>query len=243
MFKLSQLTKVGKVFRGVSGYLPDAFWSPNDSGSVGGVEVAFVSTSMDQQTAQASTGSEYAIVLEIDMGMLGRGADISWLSMYPDEQEVVFPPLSAFEVVRTTVDGAVFLVTLRPTVNRDQRPIELTIAKMQASVLQLVDSLRSELRLAGAPNVALHPFERLELKIRANEPSWYNHPSQYVATTQEAMDAQREVLSLLVDGEIWKSKAARHGGDGRMKERVMTVAEVCARMHAHETCAESVIRV
>jgi|EP00966_Prymnesium_polylepis_P255025 NLR family CARD domain-containing protein 3 len=122
--KLSNLTKVGKVYRGISGYLPDSFWNPNEWGSVGGVEMAFMSTSVDRQTARDYAGREHAVILEMDMGMLGRGADIAWLSMYPDEKEILFPPLTALEVERTTVEGPAFVVTCRPTVNRYNRPIE-----------------------------------------------------------------------------------------------------------------------
>lgn len=39
------------------------------------------------------------IVLEIDMGQVDRGAELSWLSQYPGESEILFPPLSNLEVI------------------------------------------------------------------------------------------------------------------------------------------------
>ena len=33
------------------------------------------------------------------MGMVDRGADLSWLSQYPGEKEVLFAPLTGMEVI------------------------------------------------------------------------------------------------------------------------------------------------
>lgn len=47
--------------------------------------------------------------------MLDRGADLSWLSQYPTEAEVCFPPLSALEVVSSKVQASVLVVSMRPS--------------------------------------------------------------------------------------------------------------------------------
>jgi NLR family CARD domain-containing protein 3 len=45
MQKLGKLTKVQKVYRGISGgVLPDEFWNRNEFNVRGGVEFAFTST-------------------------------------------------------------------------------------------------------------------------------------------------------------------------------------------------------
>ena len=90
--KLSKLTEAGAVYRGVSGgVLPDNFWTPNEENVVGGVEYAFMSTTRRRAVAlqYAQRSSPIAIVFEIQMGMVDRGADISWLSQYPHEQEIL----------------------------------------------------------------------------------------------------------------------------------------------------------
>ena len=54
------------------------------------------------------------ILFEISQGFVARGAAISWLSQYPNEEEILLPPLSVLEVVGTHVEGAVLVVELRP---------------------------------------------------------------------------------------------------------------------------------
>eukprot|EP00966_Prymnesium_polylepis_P334443 7389817-Prymnesium_polylepis.2 len=50
--KLSKLTKATTVYRGVSGgFLPAEFWQPNEHGVMGGVDLAFMSTSTERDVA------------------------------------------------------------------------------------------------------------------------------------------------------------------------------------------------
>ena len=56
----------------------------------GGVESAFMSTTLNRAVAMgyaAGDGSRTGIVLEVQQGMINRGAAISWLSQYPHEEE------------------------------------------------------------------------------------------------------------------------------------------------------------
>ena len=64
------------------------------------------------------------MVLEIKQGMVDRGADLRWLSMYPFESEVTFAPLAGLEVQSTRVQGGVLIVEVRLSVNLSERPIE-----------------------------------------------------------------------------------------------------------------------
>ena len=48
-----------------------------------------------------------SLVFEIQMGMLGRGADVSWLSEFPNEAEILFGPLTGLEIRGSRVEGAV----------------------------------------------------------------------------------------------------------------------------------------
>ena len=41
------------------------------------------------------------LIFEIQMGMVDRGADLSWLSQYPHEKEICFPPLTGLEVCQS----------------------------------------------------------------------------------------------------------------------------------------------
>ena len=91
VIKLGKLTKAETVYRGIGGKaLPTEFWTPNSFGVRGGVEPAFMSTTLNREVAMTyASGSDVGIVLAIRQGMVNRGADISWLSQYPHEKECV----------------------------------------------------------------------------------------------------------------------------------------------------------
>jgi hypothetical protein len=70
--------------------LPDEFWHANDFGVRGGVENAFMSTTLDRNVAMGYASGDKAtmgIVIEAQQGQVNRGADMSWLSQYPHERE------------------------------------------------------------------------------------------------------------------------------------------------------------
>ena len=77
-----------QVYRGVSGAtLPREMWTPNRHNVRGGVETAFLSTSVDRSVAlqYAVSGSSICgMVLEIHQGMVDRGASLDWLSQVQD---------------------------------------------------------------------------------------------------------------------------------------------------------------
>ena len=63
--------------------LPAHFWLANEYNVRGGVENAFMSTTLEPGVAMgyaAGDGSKIGIVIEVQQGMVNRGADISWLS-------------------------------------------------------------------------------------------------------------------------------------------------------------------
>lgn len=88
--KLGKLQSAAKVYRGVSGgVLPEEFWNVNAQNVRGGCEYGFLSTTLDRGVAMdyASSGKA-GVVFEIQMGMIDRGANLSWLSQYPHEVRV-----------------------------------------------------------------------------------------------------------------------------------------------------------
>ena len=102
--KLGKLTKPTRVFRGISGArMPKAFTITSETGIRGGIEQAFTSTTKERDVAMAYAsnksggggggGPGSGVLLEMQMGMIDRGADLTWLSQYPHEQEILFAPL------------------------------------------------------------------------------------------------------------------------------------------------------
>ena len=95
IIKLSRLTKVPenrRLYRGLSGMLlPEAFWTEKE-GFRGGVERGLMSTTTSRSVAMQYSGSKdgkRCAVFEIIAGRIDMGAELSWVSQYPSESEVL----------------------------------------------------------------------------------------------------------------------------------------------------------
>ena len=75
------------------------------------------------------------------MGMVDRGADVSWLSQYPGECEILFAPLTGLEVTGKRVERGVLVIKVRHNVNLMALTIEEVVGKMQQSHLQMLDTM------------------------------------------------------------------------------------------------------
>ena len=80
-------------------------------GCQGGVEFGFMSC-----TTQRNVALEYGCggyLLSIRTGLVARGACLAWLSYYPEEMEVCFPPLTALDVLqKQSMDKGAVVVEL-----------------------------------------------------------------------------------------------------------------------------------
>ena len=101
-------TKIQRMtlFRGVRGELPAAFWLTDPFGEITATDFAFMSTSEDELvTHRFLTLKSHNVIWEIrcaeedDVGF-HAAADISAISQYPEEREVLFPPLTMLQVLR-----------------------------------------------------------------------------------------------------------------------------------------------
>ena len=92
------------LFRGVRGELPRSFWLPDDKGIVCATDCAFMSTSRSRTVPiEFMSGSENVLwelapKAESDAGF-HYGADISLLSQFSEEEEVLFPPCTMMAVL------------------------------------------------------------------------------------------------------------------------------------------------
>jgi hypothetical protein len=97
-------TNFDSVFRGVQGELPEAFWLRDAFGKVTAFDFGFMSTSLDRAVSVSFLRGPGKCVLwqlecteETDDGF-HSAADISMLSQYPAEREMLFPPLTMLTV-------------------------------------------------------------------------------------------------------------------------------------------------
>jgi hypothetical protein len=94
------------LYRGVRGELPRTFWVPDEQGMVCAVETAFMSTSRNRSTPVAYMGEGTNVLWELQArtasdAAFHRGADISMLSQFAQEDECLFPPCTMLEVLRS----------------------------------------------------------------------------------------------------------------------------------------------
>ena len=124
-----------KLAAAVAAQMPDAhstrvFWrGMRDKGinmpkfmEKGGTDFACVSTTASESVAVHNFASHTKLPLVfrvVSKSCMDRGADISFLSVYPSEQEYLYPPLTflrALEIKMETLSGVELLVaTVEPT--------------------------------------------------------------------------------------------------------------------------------
>ena len=100
VLKLQYLSKKGTVYRGVNeskAKIHDRFYKETGDDFAGGVELAFMSTSTDENVAleYARRGSTTdCTIFTIPFNMTTRGATVQWVSQYPYENELLYPPFT-----------------------------------------------------------------------------------------------------------------------------------------------------
>ena len=149
IIKLSRIRHISKVYRGLKGsILPKELLDPDECGVRGGTELAFLSATTDKEVAlDFAHGGAGSFIFELQEGMIDRGADLAWVSQYPNEDEVVFPPLTSLEVVSTPcLLGTSLLVQLRANVNLKIKTVEELINLSKGNLLNTLDWYYDEVR-------------------------------------------------------------------------------------------------
>ena len=140
ILKLSRIAtakrdKEGKVkaFRGLSGIsLPAAFFKKDAQGFCGVVEAAFLSLTDDPTVAldyarlSSLAQDKEATIFELELGKASLGAEVAWVSQWPQEQERLLPPWTFLEVVQppTRREDGLTVVKIKPTVFQNVRTVE-----------------------------------------------------------------------------------------------------------------------
>ena len=96
-----------------------------------------------------------ATVLEIETGMMDRGADLRWVSQWPDDEESVLLPLSNFDVKGMRRESNINFLRVGLRSNFRTRTLEQTRTSRQAHFTSIVQELEQETEqlLRGVSNV------------------------------------------------------------------------------------------
>ena len=142
-----------KVYRGMSGVLlTSCFIECEEGGGRGGVDFGFHSTTTKMEVAVSYLGGKAMPVLfEFDVGDIDRGASLSFLLQYPNEDEVLIPPLSYLEVIGEsfflhTDKGDVTVYPARINCNLKSQTIEEIKGHRQKEILAMLPYLDDALR-------------------------------------------------------------------------------------------------
>ena len=150
--KLSRVARIPAsrcVFRGLGGMiLPEEFWRVKRDGFRGGIEWGLMSTTTNKRVAMQYSGldKQRGTVFEISVGRVDMGADLSWLSQYPGEEEILFPPLTCLEVVgQPRVEDGVVVFPLRANMNLKGLTLEQLVERRKQLHLSMARNLAEEL--------------------------------------------------------------------------------------------------
>ena len=145
--KMARLTKIVPLYRGwTGGTLPKDFFQPDQHGLRGGVEYGFSSTTTERAQALHYAQGKASTLLELEMGMVDRGADISWLSQYPHEKETLLPPLIGLQVLGTRIDGGSLVVSSRLSLNMSSLTLEQVAGKRKKLLADMAMQITSEVQ-------------------------------------------------------------------------------------------------
>jgi len=223
--KLSKLTRVGVVYRGVAdGRLPSEFSEPDRFGVRGGVEPAFLSTTREREVALAygsGGASGGGVLFAIRQTMTCRGADVSSFSQYPHEAECLFPPQAALEIVGPLyVDGRLTIVDVSPSVNAASATLEKLLAHRHGIVKAMADTMADELRAAlcallddTATPLAL--LEAAAAKELAGPAEAFNEDEHFLSAVSAVVGAKRSALCLgMLSAGVPTAELVEQGYDG-----------------------------
>ena len=246
VIKMSKLSKAGKVYRGVCyGKLPSQFWKADESGVRGGIEFGFQSTTRERrQAVHYARGGGWAksgeamTVMEFQMGMIDRGADLSWLSQYPHEKEVLLPPLTGIEALGADVEGDLLVVSSRLSLNLSAQTLEQVLSRRRKMLMDMAYGIELDLREEVAESlidIALKILRKaLEYGAYSFSPEWFNNDDNFAKVMQETLYLQSLLKQNLkkLDAAMGKTELSLKGWKVKNPARVMLVSGWVLARHA-----------
>lgn len=117
----------------------------------------------------------------MQMGMVDRGADLSWLSQYPHEREVLLPPLTGIEALTSDVDGSMLVIHSRLSLNLAAQTLEQVLSRRHKMLMDMAYGIELELRdmlkdTKAAEKLALNILRKaMDYFYRNYSLEWFNN--------------------------------------------------------------------
>ena len=194
------------MWRGIKdATLPKSFWVPNEMGVRGGIEYGFSSTTLDRAQAIAyasgnGTGQDgdAMTIFEMQMGMVDRGADLSWLSQYPHEREVLLPPLTGIEALNLEVDGSMLVIHSRLSLNLASHTLEQVLSRRRKMLMDMVSGIELEMRDSLGESLVGFGIGVLKKALAygplTKDPEWFNDDENFAMTMSQTLQLQHGIV-------------------------------------------------
>ena len=236
VIKLSKLTKAGKVWRGIKdAVLPKEFWVPNDMGVRGGIEYGFSSTTTNREQALLFAGGQQledaSTIFEMQMGMVDRGADLTWLSQYPHEAEVLLPPLTGIEALSVEVEGSMLVLHSRLSLNLASLTLEQVLSRRRKMLMDMVSGIELELRDQLGEQLFFFGRSLLQRALAygplSKDPEWFNDDENFSYVMQQVLHLQHGLVSQIHRLHVEEPELSLRGWSLGGSARVLVLAGWC----------------
>lgn len=218
---------------------------PNELGVRGGIEYGFSSTTTDKEQAvlYASAGAkpgDAMTIFEMRMGMVDRGADLTWLSQYPHEKEVLLPPLTGVEALQSDVEGNMLVIMSRFSLNMSALTLEQVLSRRKKMLRDMANGIELDLRDAlpeSLIKVALNILRKaLDYGAYSFSPEWFNNDDNFAKVMQETLYLQRILVKEIkrLDQAMKMTELSLKSWDVRSPARIMLVCGWVMARHQAE---------
>jgi len=169
-------------------------------------------------------------IFEMQMGMVDRGADLTWLSQYPHEKEVLLPPLTGIEALTSDVEGSMLVIHSRLSLNLSAQTLEQVLSRRRKMLMDMAAGIELELResLSEVPYKLARRILRKALEYGAYTypPEWFNNDDNFSKVMQETLYLQRTLTNEIetLRAAIEKPELNLRGWKARGPARIMLLA-------------------
>ena len=122
-------------------------------------------------------------IFEMRMGMVDRGADLTWLSQYPHEREVLLPPLTGIEALTSDVEGHMLVIHSRLSLNLAAQTLEQVLSRRRKMLMDMAKGIELEVREALPEKHVALAITILKNALKYGplnqDPEWYNNDDNF----------------------------------------------------------------